>query len=106
MKYRLSILPRAADDLQEMFSWIEDRSATGAGHWYAAFEAAALNVVHDPESCAEASESGALQLELREFRFRTSKGSMYRAVFQIRGNEVCILRVRGPGQSDLSEHDL
>lgn len=106
MSYRLSILPRAAEDVQAIYRWLEDHSPSGAVRWYFAFETAAIQVLQDPDSYTGASESARLDQDVREFRFKTPKGRTYRGIYLIRGDEVCILRVRGPGQADLSSEDL
>jgi plasmid stabilization system protein ParE len=106
MSFRVRILPRAANDLDRTISWIEKRSVEGAKRWFSAFDAAVNRVLRNPESYSYAAENDDLDMELREFQFKTRKGKVYRAVFQIRDDEVCILRIRGPGQADITESDL
>ena len=43
---------------------------------------------------------------LREFSFKTRRGRSYRAVFTVVGDELRLLRIRGPGQAPLSEDEL
>lgn len=106
MTYRLLLLRRAERDLESIFTWIEQRSADGATRWLRSFRDAVENVVRFPDGCSLASEHELAVEGIRQFLFRTLRGSVYRAIFVIVGNEVRILRIRGPGQSDLTTDEL
>lgn len=106
MTYRLKILPRAERDLQEMYDWIFDRSEAGAARWYAAFHDAASRLLSNPHAPARAPEDGLSDHPIRQFLFKTRRGRVYRAVYAVIDDEVRILRVRGPGQPDLTADEL
>ena len=106
MKYRLRVMTRAGQDLDEIFSWLYERSKTGASGWIEAFEAAAVSLLHDPEAHGLAPEDDEVEETLRQFFFKTRRGNTYRGLFVVAGEEVQILRVRGPGQPPLSSDEL
>jgi hypothetical protein len=51
-------------------------------------------------------EEGDCSIPLRQATFRTRHGRTYRAVFTIVGDQVRILRVRGPGRPPLEADEL
>jgi len=53
-----------------------------------------------------AVESDYVDFEVREVLFKTRRGLVYRALYTIRGDEVFVLHVRGPGQDFLSAEQL
>lgn len=106
MSYRLRILPRAEADIEHIYEWIRQRSPTGAQLWYAAFEAAAQRLLIDPLVYGLARETRFVEEEVRQFLFRTRRGRTYRGLFAVTGDEVRILRLRGPGQRDLQPDEL
>ena len=74
----LNILPGAEQDAQHIFDHISKRSLQGASAWWFAFEDA----------------------------FKTRHGRSYRFVFTRVGDELRILRVRGPGQPPLQADEM
>jgi plasmid stabilization system protein ParE len=106
MSFTLTILPRAERDVQHIFNWIAERSPQGAKAWYAAFEDAARKATANPAGCPVASEAAQLNADIRQFLFKTRRGRVYRGVFKVAGNEVFLLRVRGPGQPPLAADEL
>jgi hypothetical protein len=53
-----------------------------------------------------APESAHCNYQIREVFFKTRKGNPYRVLFTILGDEVLVLRVRGPGQDYVAETEL
>lgn len=51
-------------------------------------------------------ENDDCEFDLRQALFKTPRGRVYRAVFFIEGDQVFILRVRGPGQAPVRPDDL
>jgi len=47
-----------------------------------------------------------LELEVKQILFKTKRGRIYRAVFHVKGTDVFVLRVRGPGQAPITKEDL
>jgi plasmid stabilization system protein ParE len=107
MKYKLVVLIRARRDLREMYDWIAERSLRGAESWLAAFDRATKRVLHAPDSFRVSHECHERpDVVLREYTFKTRKRLVYRGLFTIEGNEVHLLRVRGPGQDDLTADEI
>lgn len=57
-------------------------------------------------ACSAAAEAREIGLPIKQAFFRTRKGRTYRAVFLIVGDEVRVLRVRGPGQASVDPDSL
>jgi plasmid stabilization system protein ParE len=107
VSYRIVIFRRARNDAQVIFDWIAEKSRPGALSWNSAMQAAIRRLKSNPQSFSLAEESDAItEYELRQVLFKTRRGRTYRAVFVVVGGEVHILRIRGPGQSLLSDDDL
>ncbi|AMV17840.1 type II toxin-antitoxin system RelE/ParE family toxin [Planctomyces sp. SH-PL14] len=98
--------PTARRDLRQQAQWLHARSATGAARWLNEFERTLETLAANPLSAGLAPESDFVGREIREAAFKTPRGNPYRIVFDIAGPVVRILRIRGPGQDDLSLEDL
>src|SRR5688572_22567643 len=101
MTFTVRILARAQQDVAVCYSYLADRSPQGAANWFNRFSEARTQLAQNPEKRPLAPESAHLMYEVREALFRTRKGRHYRILFTIRGSEVLVLRVRGPGQDYL-----
>ena len=106
MNYRLRIYPRAEADIEHILHWMVRHSPAGALRWYAAFDEAAANLAVNPHRCGIARENAYVEPEIRQMLFRTHRGRTYRVLFTIAGDEVRLLRVRGPGQRDLQPDEF
>lgn len=106
MSFHVRIVRRAEQDAQQIFDWLAMRSAEGAIRWWDAFELAVAKLGENPLSYGLAPENELSDMELRQFLFKTRKGRIYRGVFTVSGDEVQILRVRGPGQPPLQADEL
>lgn len=106
MTFSVRILKLAWSDADSIFAWINERSPAGAARWYAAFLSAARNLSDDPERHGIAPESESLDREIRHRFFKTRRGRVYRLLFAIVGEEVRVLRVRGPGQPPVRQQDI
>jgi plasmid stabilization system protein ParE len=104
--FRVITIPKADADISEIFEYLYARSPNGATAWLAAFDQAQQRLAMHADGCALAEEREYFEVDLRQTLFRTRRGNSYRILFTIVGDEVRILRVRSPGQSDLTEHDL
>jgi len=60
----------------------------------------------DAHSFGFAPENQDCDLEVRQALFKTRHGRVYRALFFIEGENVFILRVRGPGQAPVMPKDI
>jgi plasmid stabilization system protein ParE len=106
MKYRVIALRRADADVRHISRWIAQRSVQGAQSWLDAYEESLERLAEYAGSCPAASEDPECSIGLKETLFRTRHGRTYRAVFTIVGDEVRILRIRGPGQPPLQDDEL
>lgn len=106
MSYAVRLLPAAKADLHEFYNYIAERSPEGADHWEAALEAGLARLRQNPFQCGLAPEHNKLGRELRQLLFRTQHGHTYRAVYLVEGEEVFVLRLRGPGQKPLRARDM
>ncbi|MEJ7590061.1 MAG: type II toxin-antitoxin system RelE/ParE family toxin [Planctomycetaceae bacterium] len=104
--YRVRILPRAREDLDQIVGWIYQRSPEGAARLVSAFEKIQTSLQRSPEAFPVAPEADLLGVELRQAFFRTRKGNTYRIIVRCVGREVQILRVRGPGQPPLTAEGI
>jgi toxin ParE1/3/4 len=99
MSLSVRILGRAWSDADAIFDWLAARSPAGAARWYAAFLKATQDLLDNPLRHEFAPESKLIEREIRHRFFKTRRGRVYRLLFVIVGDEIRILRVRGPGQS-------
>lgn len=102
MKYSIRVLRRAQSDVDHIHAWLRQRSQAGATRWYAAFIKAAASLRHFPEACGVATDAEFDEVIIRERPFKTPRGRSYRILFTVVGEEVLILRVRGPAQPPLT----
>jgi plasmid stabilization system protein ParE len=105
-QFRLLVLPRAEEDVAVIYSWLHDRSPSGAARWLQAFEVATSRITQAPLEFALAPEATILGQPVRQVLFKTPKGRTYRAVFLISNDVISVLRVRGPGQPTLRSEEL
>lgn len=108
MKFRVRALRRARQDVDTILDWIanERQSPQGASTWLDAYEQAAASLADSPEAHAFAPENDYVDIDLRQFLFKTRHGRMYRGLYTIDGDEVLILRVCGPGQPLLQADEI
>src|SRR5262249_6053442 len=106
MAYRVSVLARAERDVDTIAAWLFNRSPRGARRWLLAYESIKEKLDEDPLRYGLAPEDGRFDHQLRQIFFKTRRGRIYRAVFAVIGNEVRVLRVRGPHQPLLRRRDL
>jgi plasmid stabilization system protein ParE len=106
MTYRVVILRRAQEDTDALYAWLAKRSVAGAGRWYRAFLDAVASLNNNPSRCGSAPESVAVGYDIRQHLFKTPRGRKYRLLFLVTGDEVRILRIRGPRQAPVTGSDL
>ncbi len=106
MAFTVLVLRRAGADADAIYQWTVKRSRSGAANWYQAFLDALIALERDAASCALAPEAKRLRLDLRQRLFKTARGRFYRMLFVIAGDQVRVLRVRGPGQPPLTRRDV
>ena len=106
MTLQVQVSRRAERDADAIFDWLAARSPDGAVRWYASYLATVRSLADRAPGCPMAAEADRMGLELRQVMFRTRKGRPYRLLFIIRGGDVHVMCVRGPGQDLASPGDL
>ncbi len=106
MKYRVTVLPEAAENVDCIYLWIAQQSPQGARRWYLRFLKVVESLRENPQTHAFAPENEFVEPEIRQVMFKSKRGLRYRALFRIIDVEVQILHVRGPGQDLLTRSDL
>jgi plasmid stabilization system protein ParE len=106
MKYQVLALRRAEADVRHITRWLSQRSPQGAISWLDAYQQLIERLAKHADSCASALENADCNPALKQALFGTRSGRAYRAVFTIVGDQVRILRVRGPGQPPLQDDEL
>ena len=98
MSYRVIIQPPALEDIEHAYLRAARHAPEPALRWLEGFHAALQTLSQNPTRCSIAPESDAVELEVRQFFYRTKSRRSYRALYTIQGKEVRILHVRAPGQ--------
>lgn len=106
MSYSLLILPVARQELDTIIGWIAKRSPDGASRLLLQFEHGLQSLSENPESHSLAPESHPLGRDIRQMFFKTRRGLTYRALFDIQGVQVRVLRIRCPGQRLLRRREI
>ena len=106
MPYRVTLVPRAVDDLDSILEYIQERSPQGAQTWFNRW----LEVYETLQSSADrqplAAEDSDHDEDIRHVIFKTRRGNPYRCLFLIRGHVVHVLHIRGYGQNLVSPDEL
>jgi plasmid stabilization system protein ParE len=103
---RIVVMPRAAVDIDHIFEWLRSRSPRGALAWLDALDSGFERLKTDYAAMSKAPEGELLGEELYQAFFKTSKGRTYRLIYWVDGDNVVVLRVRGPGQPPLGSDEL
>jgi len=106
MTLEIRVLGRATADADHIYLWLHQRSPDGAAAWYAAYFNKLCELGDSKSASSIAPEAIALGVDLRQAFFKTRRGRSYRLLFLIAGNELRVLRVRGPGQRPVTRRDL
>lgn len=106
MTYTVRELPKAKSDKHSIFSWLHQRSPTGADSWLRAYDALVARLQQDARLFGAALENRDCDLDVRQALFKTRRGRVYRALFFIEGEVVYVLRVRGPGQGPVTPDEI
>ncbi len=106
MNFKVLELRRAQADVRGIAGWLAERSPQGAIAWLRAYDDMISRLEEQPFSCGPALEREDCAFDLRQALFKTRRGRVYRALFFIEGQDVYILRVRGPGQAPVEPGGL
>jgi plasmid stabilization system protein ParE len=108
MTFQVRSLRKARQDVDCILNWLihERKTPHGAVAWLRAYEAAAAALATSADAYGLAPEDGFVDYVVRQFLFKTRSGRVYRGLYTIDGEEVLILRVRGPGQAEVQLDEL
>jgi hypothetical protein len=106
MTYRVLALRRAEADLWHYLEWLYERSPQGAERWYEAYWQAIGRLAESPRSFPLIAEHSEVAYPVHECFFGTRQEHRYRLLFVTVGDEVRLLRIRGPGQAPVTWDDL
>ncbi len=106
MTFNVYELRRARGDIASIARWLAERSPLGARAWLDSYDDMVNRLKRQASSYALAHEHENFDLDVRQVLFKTKRGRVYRALFLIEGQDVYILRVRGPGQAPVQPDDL
>jgi plasmid stabilization system protein ParE len=106
MKFRIKIIWRAERDIDQILSWLGERSTQGAKSWKIALRNALATLADTAESFGHAPENEDQELDVRQMMFRTSKGRNYRLLYTIDDDTVYVMHVRSPGQDLVPPDEL
>jgi plasmid stabilization system protein ParE len=98
MSFRVRLTRSAAADFEERLANIAERSPGFAQRLNDRFEKALFRLRDFPFSCGLAYENRLFAEELRHLLFGLRPKRKFRALFVVRGEEVVILAIRGPGE--------
>lgn len=101
MKFDVKALRKAEADVLSITKYLYEWSPQGAAAWLDAYRLARMRLATSADRCGEAEENEHFDIDVRQALFKTKRGRIYRMLFTVVGNEVRILRVRGPGQAPI-----
>lgn len=100
------ISARAEGDIERILRFLRKRSTVGAVNWLAAFRSM-LELLPEQVTMHPLADENAEHLEtIRNALFRTRHGRTYRAIYILRGCEIFVTHVRGPGQRRVAREDF
>jgi plasmid stabilization system protein ParE len=106
MMFHVHELGRAQADVRSIAHWLAERSPQGARVWLQAYDDLVERLEKQASSYGPAYENEDCEFDVRQALFKTRRGRVYRALFFIEGQDVYILRVRGPGQAPVDPGEL
>jgi hypothetical protein len=106
MSFQVRSLRRAEQSYNQLLGDIAERSKVGATDWAKSFDRALARLEESPDTFPCAAESELVEMDVRDIFFKTRRGLVCRILFTIRGRDVLVLHVRGPGQNLLRPDQL
>jgi len=105
-EYSTYFHPYAQADYDNIFGFIHAHSPQGAVSWDLALDRAISKLTSDPIRYGRIPETVDSELEHKQISFRTKSGKPYRLIFVVEEKTITVLRIRGPGQADITPEDL
>jgi plasmid stabilization system protein ParE len=106
MKFRVSLTTSAKQNVRGILRWIQERSRSGAEAWYRRWQRVLNDLGQSADTFGAAAEDDDHDETIRQVVFKTHRGLPYRALFVVRGPNVFVLHVRGPGQDLMSPDEI
>ena len=107
MRYRLTILPQAKEDVQRNAEWwVHHHSSEQAARWLDAIQSQLESIVDFPESHSLSAENDDFPYEIRDRLMGLGARPSYRAVFTIKDGTVFVLTVRRSAQDVLRPSEV
>lgn len=107
MKYRLTILPQAKEDVRRNAEWwAQHHSSEQAARWLDAIQSQLESLIDFPQNHAVSAENDEFPYEIRDKLLGLGSRPSYRAVFTIKDDTVFVLTVRRSAQDVLRPSDV
>lgn len=106
MGFRVELTPRSQEDIRETFEWIREAAPEAATRWYVGLIAKLATLETLPSRCSRAPESYVVDRDIRQLYYGLRPKDWFRALFEIRGDVVFILRVRRCTQAEIPTDEL
>jgi plasmid stabilization system protein ParE len=104
MSWNVVLARKAAREIEEQYDWLAQHSVAAANRWRDSLLEAVQSLEDNPQRCGEAPEAewheGLRQL------LHGKRRQVYRILFEIREENVVILRVRHSAQDFLGPEDF
>jgi plasmid stabilization system protein ParE len=99
------ITAKALREIDEALEWLRKQSQPAALRWHQQLMEAVRSLANNPERCGLAPEGESDPRKIRQLLHGKRRG-VYRILFEMRGNNVYILRVRHSAQALLDPDEL
>jgi plasmid stabilization system protein ParE len=106
MGFRVELTTRAQEDIREIFEWIREAAAEAAVRWYLGLLVKLATLEQFPTRCSRAPESDIVQRDIRQIYYGRRPKDWFRALFEIQGDVVYVLRVRRCSQSEIPKDEI
>ena len=94
MAFRVEITPQAEQDAEAILEWLIAQEAGEAGlRWFIRLRKAIATLAERPRRCPPAPENASVPFEMRQLLYGR-RPHVYRILFTIEGDVVCVLRIR------------
>jgi plasmid stabilization system protein ParE len=103
MAFRVNFSPRAQQDAQAIFEWLQLQRVGEPGiRWYARLNKAIQSLSYLPTRCGLAPENPSVPFEMRELLYG-HRSHVYRILFTIEEDIVHVLHIRHGKRRQLDE---
>jgi plasmid stabilization system protein ParE len=106
MTFSVTVTSSAKQNVRSIIRWIEERSRSGAETWYRRWLEVLKRLGESGGTFGIAPEDEDHEETIYQVIFKTRRGLPYRALFIVRGNQLYVLHVRGPGQDLMSPDEV